>query len=48
MIWGLLATGFAFITTIIISLGRISNRAEEITSAHRQELLMRNQDKVKK
>lgn len=45
MMWSLIVAVVTFITAIIVSLGKISTRAETITAGHREELLIRAQNK---
>ncbi|WP_422123846.1 hypothetical protein DHX103_03280 [Planococcus sp. X10-3] len=39
--WALIISVFAFVAAIVISLGKISERGNDIAAAHREELLSR-------
>lgn len=44
--WALVIAGASFITAIVISMGKISRRGNDIAAGHREELLAReNEDK---
>lgn len=45
--WALIISGLTFIAAIVISLGKISERGNEITASHRDELLSRNTEEDK-
>ena len=40
--WALIISGLTFVAAIVISLGKISERGDEISASHREELLSRS------
>ncbi len=39
--WALIIAGFSFVAAIILSLGKVSERGNDMAAAHREELLSR-------
>lgn len=40
--WALFIAGVSFVAAVIISLGKVSDRGNEMAVSHREELLSRN------
>lgn len=48
IMWVLIISAVTFITAIVLSLGKISERGNDIAAGHREELLARTDEDIEK